>query len=195
MTTGEPLVVRVAMKPISTLMRPLGTVDVATGERGQRHGRAQRRHRRARDGRDRRGDAGARARRCHAGEVRRRLAARSPDGTSMATFRTSQPGSAADPAVPHLILVGLPGAGKSTVGAALARELGRPFLDFDAEIVRRQGMTIAEIFAQRGRAVLPASWSTGSPRSFASWAGWCSRPAAAGWRGRTPWPSSALPRA
>src|SRR4051812_49033074 len=32
MTTGESLVVRVAMKPISTLMRPLGTVDVATGE-------------------------------------------------------------------------------------------------------------------------------------------------------------------
>jgi chorismate synthase len=32
MTTGEPLVIRVAMKPISTLMRPLGTVDVATGE-------------------------------------------------------------------------------------------------------------------------------------------------------------------
>ncbi|GAC1477841.1 MAG: chorismate synthase [Gemmatimonadaceae bacterium] len=31
MTTGVPLVVRVAMKPISTLMRPLGTVDVATG--------------------------------------------------------------------------------------------------------------------------------------------------------------------
>jgi chorismate synthase len=32
MTTGEPLIIRVAMKPISTLMRPLGTVDVATGE-------------------------------------------------------------------------------------------------------------------------------------------------------------------
>ncbi len=32
MTTGEPLVVRLAMKPISTLMRPLGTVDVATGQ-------------------------------------------------------------------------------------------------------------------------------------------------------------------
>jgi chorismate synthase len=31
MTTGEPLVVRVAMKPISTLMRPLETVDMATG--------------------------------------------------------------------------------------------------------------------------------------------------------------------
>jgi chorismate synthase len=31
MTSGEPLVVRVAMKPISTLMRPLGTIDVETG--------------------------------------------------------------------------------------------------------------------------------------------------------------------
>ena len=71
----------------------------------------------------------------------------------MATFRTSQPGSAADPSVPHLILVGLPGAGKSTVGSALARELGRTFLDFDAEIVRREGMTIAEIFAQKGEPV------------------------------------------
>ena len=68
----------------------------------------------------------------------------------MATFRTSQPGSAADPSVPHLILVGLPGAGKSTVGSALARELRRTFLDFDAEIARREGMTIAEIFATKG---------------------------------------------
>jgi len=32
MTTGEPLVVRVAMKPISTLMQPLETVDLTTGE-------------------------------------------------------------------------------------------------------------------------------------------------------------------
>jgi chorismate synthase len=31
MTTGEPLVVRVAMKPISTLMRPLATIDVNSG--------------------------------------------------------------------------------------------------------------------------------------------------------------------
>jgi chorismate synthase len=31
-TNGEPLVVRVAMKPISTLMKPLGTIDIATGE-------------------------------------------------------------------------------------------------------------------------------------------------------------------
>jgi chorismate synthase len=32
MTTGEPLVVRVAMKPISTLMKPLATVEMKTGE-------------------------------------------------------------------------------------------------------------------------------------------------------------------
>jgi chorismate synthase len=32
MTTGEPLVVRVAMKPISTLMKPLATIDMKTGE-------------------------------------------------------------------------------------------------------------------------------------------------------------------
>jgi chorismate synthase len=32
MTTGEPLVVRIAMKPISTLMRPLGTIEMKTGE-------------------------------------------------------------------------------------------------------------------------------------------------------------------
>ena len=35
MTTGEPLVVRIAMKPISTLMRPLGTVDLDSGGRAE----------------------------------------------------------------------------------------------------------------------------------------------------------------
>jgi shikimate kinase len=68
----------------------------------------------------------------------------------MATFRTSQAVSAADPSLPHLILVGMPGAGKSTVGAMLAEALGRPFLDFDVEITRREGMTIPEIFGQKG---------------------------------------------
>ncbi|MCC7194236.1 MAG: shikimate kinase [Gemmatimonadaceae bacterium] len=68
----------------------------------------------------------------------------------MPTFRTSQPVSAADPAVPHVILVGLPGSGKTTVGEEVARRLNRNFLDFDAEIVRREGMSIAEIFGARG---------------------------------------------
>jgi shikimate kinase len=55
-----------------------------------------------------------------------------------------------DPNKPHLILVGLPGAGKSTVGALLATKLGRQFLDFDAEIERRQGMPVSQIFGERG---------------------------------------------
>jgi shikimate kinase len=70
----------------------------------------------------------------------------------MATFHTLQPGSAADSSLPHLVLVGLPGSGKSTVGAALAERLGRGFLDFDVEITRREGMTVPEIFAQGGEA-------------------------------------------
>ncbi len=68
----------------------------------------------------------------------------------MATFRTSQAVSAADPSLPHLILVGLPGAGKTTVGAMLADALGQPFLDFDAELTRREGMSVPEIFGQKG---------------------------------------------
>jgi len=52
--------------------------------------------------------------------------------------------------VPHLILVGLPGVGKTTIGRAAARVLGRPFLDFDAEIEKREGMSLREIFRERG---------------------------------------------
>ena len=71
----------------------------------------------------------------------------------MPTFRTSRPVSAADiadPAKPHLILVGLPGAGKTTAGRAVAEQLNRPFLDFDAEVERRQGISITEIFGSKG---------------------------------------------
>ncbi len=70
----------------------------------------------------------------------------------MATFRTSQAVSAADSSDPHLILVGLPGSGKSTVGVLLAEALKRPLLDFDAEITRREGMAVPEIFGQKGEA-------------------------------------------
>jgi shikimate kinase len=51
---------------------------------------------------------------------------------------------------PHLILVGLPGVGKTTIGRATARQLGRPFLDFDEEIERRAGMNVREIFRLKG---------------------------------------------
>lgn len=68
----------------------------------------------------------------------------------MANFRTSQPVSVADPALPHIVLVGLPGSGKTTVGDLLAKKLGRNFLDFDHEITRRESATVAEIFATKG---------------------------------------------
>lgn len=66
------------------------------------------------------------------------------------TFRTSHGVSAADPSIPHLILVGLPGAGKSVVGMRAAEMCGRTYLDFDAEIERREGMTVGQIFAEHG---------------------------------------------
>jgi shikimate kinase len=51
---------------------------------------------------------------------------------------------------PHLIFVGLPGVGKTTIGKAVARRLGRQFLDFDQEIERRSGMAVREIFRVKG---------------------------------------------
>ncbi|HVS60188.1 MAG TPA: shikimate kinase [Gemmatimonadaceae bacterium] len=54
------------------------------------------------------------------------------------------------PLPPHLILVGLPGVGKTTIGRAAARRLGRSFLDFDQEIERRSGMQVHEIFRLKG---------------------------------------------
>ncbi|MEO8684647.1 MAG: shikimate kinase [Devosia sp.] len=49
-----------------------------------------------------------------------------------------------------LVLVGMMGAGKTTVGRRLANQLGRAFLDSDDEIEKAAQMTIPEIFAQRG---------------------------------------------
>jgi shikimate kinase len=51
-----------------------------------------------------------------------------------------------------IVLLGLPGVGKTTVGAEVALRLGWPFLDFDVEIERRAGMTIAALFAAHGEA-------------------------------------------
>ncbi len=66
------------------------------------------------------------------------------------TFRTSKTVSALDPDKPHVVLVGLPGSGKSTVGAMLGERMSRTFLDFDLEIERREGMPVTQIFGERG---------------------------------------------
>jgi shikimate kinase len=52
----------------------------------------------------------------------------------------------------HLVLVGLMGAGKSTVGARCAERLGRPFVDTDDEIVTRAGMAFDDIWSTGGEA-------------------------------------------
>ena len=54
-----------------------------------------------------------------------------------------------------LVLVGLMGAGKSTVGRRLAQKLGLPFRDADHEIEAAAGMTIPDIFAIHGEVPLP----------------------------------------
>lgn len=51
-----------------------------------------------------------------------------------------------------LVLIGMPGSGKTTVGKLLAERLGLPFVDADEAIVRRAGRSIPEIFAQDGEA-------------------------------------------
>ena len=50
----------------------------------------------------------------------------------------------------NLILIGMPGCGKSAVGQALAAALDRPFIDADTELEREAGMTIPDIFAKEG---------------------------------------------
>ena len=50
----------------------------------------------------------------------------------------------------RIVLVGLPGAGKSTVGALVAAELGWRFVDLDTEIERLAGASVPEIFAAKG---------------------------------------------
>ena len=49
-----------------------------------------------------------------------------------------------------IVLVGMMGAGKSSIGRRLAGRLGIPFIDADTEIVSAAGMTIPEIFEKHG---------------------------------------------
>lgn len=58
----------------------------------------------------------------------------------------------AKPLPPTIFLVGMPGAGKSTVGRYLARRLGRTFVDSDHEIEARTGVSIPTIFEIEGEA-------------------------------------------
>ena len=53
----------------------------------------------------------------------------------------------------HVVLVGMMGTGKTTVGRAVARQLGRPFLDSDLQVEARTRRSVREIFETEGEAV------------------------------------------
>ncbi len=56
----------------------------------------------------------------------------------------------------HVVLIGLPGAGKSTVGRLVAKILNVDVRDVDSAVERRAGMKIAEIFDSQGEAAFRA---------------------------------------
>lgn len=83
----------------------------------------------------------------------------------------------------HLVLVGLPGAGKSTVGALVADRLGIPFVDLDVEVERLAGRPVREIFALDGEATFRAMEREAtrrlverSPTVVAPGGGWITQP-------------------
>ena len=50
----------------------------------------------------------------------------------------------------NIILIGMPGSGKSTIGRLVAESLGKEFIDADERIAEKAGCTIPEIFANQG---------------------------------------------
>jgi len=82
----------------------------------------------------------------------------------------------------HIMIVGLPGAGKTTVGRIVAQKLGAGYVDFDQVIVRKQGMPISQIFGLHGeqkfremeRAVADNAL-TGPPAILAPGGGWAAQ--------------------
>ncbi len=82
-----------------------------------------------------------------------------------------------------IILIGLPGAGKSTVGRLLAEALDAEFEDVDVEIERREGQRIAAIFSLRGEQAFRAMEREevlraleGVPRVLSAGGGWAAEP-------------------
>jgi shikimate kinase len=75
----------------------------------------------------------------------------------------------------HIVLCGTAGSGKSTVGALLAKALGRPFVDVDRAVEIAAGATIPELFAREGepafrvreRAAVRAALETHEPAVIA----------------------------
>jgi shikimate kinase len=83
----------------------------------------------------------------------------------------------------HVLLVGLPGSGKSTVGRLVAEGLSAPLIDIDGLLVREMGMPISQIFGMVGEArfremerdaVVAAQ--SGNPGVIVPGGGWAAQP-------------------
>lgn len=92
----------------------------------------------------------------------------------------------------NVVLIGMPGSGKSCVGAALAERLGMPLVETDAMVVEKTGRSIPDIFAQDGEAAFRRE-ETAAARRPRPWRGRSSPPAAGSSSGRRIWRSSAPP--
>jgi XRE family aerobic/anaerobic benzoate catabolism transcriptional regulator len=73
-------------------------------------------------------------------------------GVSAAALLAEAEGQGEPAAAPRVALVGLRGAGKSTVGARLAKRLGVPFVELDAEVEKAAELPLAQIFELHGEA-------------------------------------------
>jgi len=85
----------------------------------------------------------------------------------------------------HVLLVGLPGVGKTTVGRLTAKELNADFVDLDTLIEREQGISVREIFASRGESAFrtlereaAGRVMSGAPKVWAPGGGWAAQPGA-----------------
>lgn len=58
--------------------------------------------------------------------------------------------SALEKEIENIVLIGMPGCGKSTLGKRLAKRISKTFVDMDYEIEKKAGMTIPEIFEKYG---------------------------------------------
>lgn len=83
----------------------------------------------------------------------------------------------------HVLLVGLPGSGKTTVGRLVAQTLDARFVDVDALVEARTGMRVERLFAERGEAAFRAlerdevaSELAGEPGVIAPGGGWAAQP-------------------
>ena len=85
----------------------------------------------------------------------------------------------------HIVLIGLPGSGKTTVGKMAADRLQASFVDIDTILARREGRPIALIFAEKGegefREMERKEMDTalaGEPAVIAPGGGWAAQPGA-----------------